>query len=218
MPRTAPSIVMNSPSSMADTRDGEATRPTATAKIAIPRGATFEIFLTLEVIDDQYPSTGNRCDALASGLAGAYVQMRRALGLRPAMREKGYGVRVGVGTASMFIVVALIALDLGQQTIARFQEARDEEWVIIAANEWIGPHPVEIQRVDVARDNVDISLIFDVPLHFAQEQKAPSEMLSGEFDERILAQKIREILGRNVKINYRGQLRYTGVVAPPLAR
>jgi uncharacterized hydrophobic protein (TIGR00271 family) len=135
-----------------------------------------------------------------------------ALGLRPAMREKGYGVRVGVGAFIMLLAVALISLDLGRQTLDRFQEARDEELVILAINQWIGSHPVEIQRVDVAEDTVEISLIFDVPMHFADEQRPPTEMISDDLDERILFHKLREILGRPVETIYRGQVRYTRVV------
>jgi hypothetical protein len=128
------------------------------------------------------------------------------------MREKGYGVRVGVGAFIMLLAVALISLDLGRQTLDRFQEARDEELVILAINQWIGSHPVEIQRVDVAEDTVEISLIFDVPMHFADEQRPPTEMISDDLDERILFHKLREILGRPVETIYRGQVRYTRVV------
>jgi uncharacterized membrane protein len=140
-----------------------------------------------------------------------------ALGLRPKMPENGYSIRVGVGAIIILAVVAFITLHLGRQTIARFQEARDEELVIVAVNEWIGPHPVEIQRIDVARDTVEIGLIFDAPLHFAyvDEQQAPSKMLSEELDEHILFQKMHEILGRPVTTVFRGQFRYIAIVQPP---
>jgi uncharacterized hydrophobic protein (TIGR00271 family) len=140
-----------------------------------------------------------------------------AMGLRPTMREKGYGVRVGVGAVLMMGVVALIAFDLGRHTIERFQESRDEELVTIAINEWIGSHPVEIHRVDVAQDTVEVSLIFDVPIRYAyaDEQQAPAKIISAELDERILFQKIRETLGRPMTTIYRGQLRFTGIVQPP---
>jgi uncharacterized hydrophobic protein (TIGR00271 family) len=141
-----------------------------------------------------------------------------ALGLRPKMPENGYSIRVGVGAIIIVAVVALITLHLGRQTIARFQEARDEELVIVAVEEWIGSHPVEIQRIDVAQDTVELSLVFDVPLRhaYADEQQAPAKMISEELDNRILFQKVREILGRPVTTIYRGQLRYTGIVQPPV--
>jgi hypothetical protein len=66
--------------------------------------------------------------------------------------------------------------------------------------------------VDVAEDTVEISLIFDVPMHFADEQRPPTEMISDDLDERILFHKLREILGRPVETIYRGQVRYTRVV------
>lgn len=135
-----------------------------------------------------------------------------ALGLRPVMREKGYGIRVGVGAIILLAGVALITLDLARETIARFQEARDEERVLVATREWIGSHPVEIQRVDVKRDTVEISLIFDVPLHFITESKAPREMVSEELKAPKLFRRVQEILGRPVETIYRGQLRYSSVL------
>lgn len=134
------------------------------------------------------------------------------LGLRPAMREKGYVVRVGTGAIIMLVGVALITLDLARQTIERFQEARDEELVLVAIREWIGSQPVEIQQVDVKRDTVRISLIFDVPLHFAMKSKAPSEMVSDELEAPILFRSVQDILGRPVETIYRGQIRYSGVL------
>lgn len=236
-----------------------------------PRG----MLIPVQVMERTDPGLEELFIALAAGIAGAYVQMRRkeaallpgvaigvslvpplsaaglllyfgeavlaweavllyltnlaaivlsacvvflGFGLRPVMREKGYAVRVGVGTMSMFIVVALIALDLGRHTVKRFEESRDEALVIVAANDWIGSQPVEIDRVDVGSDVVEINLIFDVPLNFSYDQKAPNDMVHAGLDEHILAQKIREILGRHVKTIFSGQLRYTGIVNPPLAK
>jgi uncharacterized hydrophobic protein (TIGR00271 family) len=134
------------------------------------------------------------------------------LGLRPEMRKKGYVVRVGTGAIIMLVGVSLITLDLARKTIVRFQEARDEELVLVAVREWIGTHPVEIERVNVKRDTVEISLIFDVPLRFAMKSQAPSAMVSDELEAPVLFRSVQEVLGRPVETIYRGQLRYSGVL------
>jgi hypothetical protein len=134
------------------------------------------------------------------------------LGLRPVMRAKGYAVRIGTGAIIVLLGVVLITLDLARRTIVRFQEARDVELVLVAAQEWIGPHPVEIERVRVKRDTVEISMVFDVPLHYVTESQAPREMVSDELKARTLFRSVEEVLGRPVEIIYRGSLRYSGVL------
>jgi uncharacterized hydrophobic protein (TIGR00271 family) len=224
-----------------------------------------------QVMDRTNPGLEEMIIALAAGIAGAYVQMRKqeaallpgvaigvslvpplsaaglllyfhepvlaweavllfltnlaaivlcacmvflVLGLRPKMREKGYAVRLGVSATVMFVVVGIITLSLSQQTAKRFQEAREEELVVIVATAWIGSHPIEIQRVDVDREAVEIVLIFDVPLEFAAQLKSPEAMLAEELDARVLMREVSAVLERPVKTIFRGQIRYSGVYFP----
>jgi uncharacterized hydrophobic protein (TIGR00271 family) len=132
------------------------------------------------------------------------------LGLRPAMRKMGHAVRVGFGATATFVVVAFIGLELARQTIERFQDARDEELVSLAVQEWIGSKAIEVERVDVRGDEVELVLVFDAPFRYAYELSVPAEIVSDAGPESLLAQKISDILDREVKLIYRANLRYSG--------
>ena len=232
-----------------------------------PRG----IAIPAQVLARTDPGLEELAIALVSGIAGAYVQMRRreaallpgvaigvslvpplsaagllfyfsesalaweavllfltnfaaivlsacvvfvALGLRPAMRKKGYVVYVGLNAFIMLVVVTLVTLVLSQHTIHRFQEARDEERVIAAIREWKGFHLVTVEHVKVSEKAVEVDLIFDVPLHFSDVVKAPVEMVSPDLRAAVLIEKIKRVVGRDVKVVYSGTLRYTAIVGP----
>ena len=95
--------------------------------------------------------------------------------------------------------------------MARFREARTEELVLSAIEKWRIKHPVEISRVDVDGNNIEIRLIFDVPLEKAFEVAAPAGLVSLELDEKLLINDIQRIVKQDITIIFSGQLRFTGV-------
>ena len=133
-----------------------------------------------------------------------------ALGLRPAMRDKQMTTRVTLGAVVSFIVVAVLAVDLANVTLERFREARDEELVLASIQEWAGPHSVETYRVDVDQDQVELWMVFDVPWHRVDQVAAPGQLVSSDLDENRLVKGIQEVLGRDVEVLFRGNIRFAG--------
>lgn len=134
------------------------------------------------------------------------------LGVKPERRDKALKKRFTLGAAVSLITVLILALDLGNETMTRFREARTEELVLSAIENWRKTHSVEISRLDVDGDNIEIRLIYDVPLEKAFEVVAPADLVSLELDENLLAKDIQSILKRDIKIIFSGQLRFTGVI------
>ena len=131
------------------------------------------------------------------------------MGLRPAARDRALTARVALGTAIAAAAVVVLALQLGAATVRRFQEARAESLVVEAIREWAKDHPVEIVRVDVGGQVVDVRFIFDVALASADVLVAPGTLVSADLDATALAARIREKLGRDVEVRFSGQVRYS---------
>ncbi len=134
------------------------------------------------------------------------------LGVKPERRDRALKKRVTLGTAVSLITVFVLALDLGNETMTRFHEARTEERVLSAIENWRKTHPVEISDVAVDGDTIKIRLIFDVPLNKASKIAAPADLISLDLNENVLANDIQRILKRNIKIIFSGQLRFTGII------
>jgi uncharacterized membrane protein len=136
------------------------------------------------------------------------------LGMRPKMRSKGHAVRVGLGTMGAFVAVAILAIQLFYVTMERFGEARDQERVATVLQTWIGDHPVEVISVDVQTHDdkkiIDIRLVLDVPFRFTRLVAAPTDMVSEELKAEDLVDAIVQVLGRNIEIIWRGNIRYAG--------
>ncbi len=134
------------------------------------------------------------------------------LGMRPEMRSKGYSARVGLGVTVSFVVVAILTIELFYVTIQRFEEARAEERVATAVQNWIGDHAVEIVSVDVkelnGKEKVELQLIFDVPAQFASKVASIGDMISKELQEEDLFDAIVQVLGRETEVVWRANIRY----------
>ena len=131
---------------------------------------------------------------------------------RPATREKALTPFAKLGAVVSFLLVAVIAVQLGRVTLQRFQEARDEELVMVAVGKWAGPHPMEVLGVDVREDIVVLRFVFDAPLHKADQLVAPGELVSRDLDPPALVSRIREVLKREVEVVFSGMIRFTGTL------
>ena len=135
-----------------------------------------------------------------------------ALGMRPEIRSKKHTARVGLGTLVAFVAVAILTIELFTVTMERFREARDEERVAKVVQTWIGDHAVELVSVDVkkraAKKIVELRVIFDVPSRFANVVMAPSDMISEELEGEDLVDAIVQVLGQDIAIAWRAELRY----------
>jgi uncharacterized membrane protein len=137
------------------------------------------------------------------------------LGIRPSMRDLGHATRVGIGTILTLGIVVLLTIQLAQVTLNRFREARLEGMVAAAVREWAGDEPVEIQRVDVlkgtASRTVELWLILDVPVEFADDVVAPGDLIPPALKGKDLKAMLRQTLGPDTDIQFRLQFRYAGV-------
>ena len=131
------------------------------------------------------------------------------MGLRPEVRDRALTARVALGTLIAGAAVVVLAIQLGASTVRRFQDARDESLVVEAIQEWSKGHPVEIVRADVRGQIVDVQFVIDVPLQMADVLVAPGELVSADLDAGLLAEQIRQKLGRDVSVQFSGQLRYS---------
>ena len=143
--------------------------------------------------------------AIVFAAAGVFLVM----GLRPAVRDRALTARVALGTLIVGAAVVVLAIQLGASTVSRFQEAHEEGLVVQAIQEWAKGHPVEIQIVDVRENLVEVRFIFDVPLEMADVLVAPGEHVSTDLDGGVLAERIREKLGRDVSVRFGGEIRYS---------
>jgi uncharacterized hydrophobic protein (TIGR00271 family) len=129
-----------------------------------------------------------------------------ALGLRPSRRASGTALRVTLGTAASFLVVLVIAGHLAERTLHHVREAREEQQITAVVREWAGDHSVEIRRVDVRGDVVEIRVLFRVPWSRADERVAPGELVPSELTEHSLKQRIAATMDRKVRIQLLGQI------------
>ncbi|MEA3276528.1 MAG: DUF389 domain-containing protein [Pseudomonadota bacterium] len=134
------------------------------------------------------------------------------LGMRPAMRDKGYVTGFRLGAIATLVVVAILAIELSTATLERFREARDEERIVVAIKTWSRGYPIEISHLDVKRKArktfVDIGLIADVPGSFSDQVIAPREMLPEYLHRNSLFDSIETILGLETIVTGRIQVRY----------
>ncbi len=141
-----------------------------------------------------------------------------ALGMRPAMKERGYKKRFGIGAFITLLAMVLLCLQLGSVTIQRFQEGHDEERVAAAVRTWAGDQPVETIRVNVLKNTavktVEVWIVVDVPLSLAHEVRSPRDSLPEELTAsgETLRQAIEDVLGSDADIVLRFQIRYGGLV------
>jgi uncharacterized hydrophobic protein (TIGR00271 family) len=143
--------------------------------------------------------------AIVFAAAGVFL----VFGLRPELRDRALTARVALGTIVAGAAVVVLAVQLGASTVRRFQEARDESLVVEAIQEWSKGHPVEIVRADVRGQIVDVQFVIDVPLQMADVLVAPGDLVSADLDAGLLAEQIRQKLGRDVSVRFSGQLRYS---------
>ena len=143
--------------------------------------------------------------AIVFAAAGVFLVM----GLRPATRGRSMTVRVAFGTFVAAMMVLVLAVQLGASTLRRFQEARDQSLVVQAIQEWAKGHRFEIERADVRGPLVEVRFVIDVPLQMADVLVAPGELVSTDLDAGLLAERIRQKLGRHVSVRFSGQIRYS---------
>ena len=93
---------------------------------------------------------------------------------------------------------------------ANLQEAWDEQIVGETVEAWAGIHPVEIVKIDVEGDLVELDLLLDVPLTRADERVAPGELISGELEFDDLPGRIEAALQRELDVRIGGRIRYVG--------
>ena len=229
------------------------------------------MFIPAEVIARTDPGLEELMVALAAGIAGAYVQMRKEeasllpgvaigvslvpplaavgillyfndptnaweaallfltnlaaivlsasavfyfLGLRPAMRDKGYMTSFGFGVVATLVAVAILAIQLSTATLARFREAREEELIVVAIKEWSHEYPIEIRHLDVDYEGekvvVDLGFIADVPRSYADQVIAPSKTFPPEISRKDLLDALKPIVGSGAVIIVRIEVRYAG--------
>ena len=134
------------------------------------------------------------------------------LGMRPAMRHKGYMTRFGLGAVATLVVMAVLTVQLSTATVARFREARNEEQIVVAIREWSGKYPIEIRHLDVdeqdGRTVVDVGLIVDVPGTFADQIIAPRKMFPADVHRNDLLDALEPIIGPEAIVISRIEVRY----------
>ena len=134
------------------------------------------------------------------------------LGIRPAMRDKGYVTGFGLGAVVTLVVVAVLAVELSAATAERFREARDQEQVVVAIKKWSRGYPIQISHLDVKRKGekafVDLSLIADVPGSFSDQIIAPRKMFPEHLHREQFFDAIEKILGPDTFVTGRVQIRY----------
>ena len=133
------------------------------------------------------------------------------LGMRPATHLRRGNARAVAGAGASILVVVLISLHLGVRTAESLQEARDEQIVSETVEAWAGVHPVEILKIDVEGDLVELDLLLDVPLARANDRVAPGELVSGELEFEDLPGRIEAALQRELDVRIGGRIRYVGV-------
>lgn len=140
-----------------------------------------------------------------------------ALGIRPARRGRGAALGVGLGAAVSLLVVAIIAWHLTDRTLLLLREAREEQQISTVLKSWAGSEPVEIRKIEVSGDVVEIRLLFGVPWSGADQQVAPGEMVSDTLSEVRLRDLIAVALDRQVTLQLSGQIVFeaTMEVVPP---
>lgn len=129
-----------------------------------------------------------------------------ALGLRPARSGRGKPLAVWLGTAASLLVVVVIAGHLTDRTLHHLREAHEEQRITTVVKDWAGSHPVEIHKIDVRDDIVEIRLLFGVPWTGADELVAPGALVSKSLSKVTLRDRIASTLERNVTILLSGQI------------
>jgi uncharacterized hydrophobic protein (TIGR00271 family) len=129
-----------------------------------------------------------------------------ALGLRPTLSRRGTALGVWLAAAASFLVVVVIAGHLTDRTLLHLREAHEEQRIATVVKDWAGSHPVEIQKINVRGDIVEIRILFGVPWSRADERVAPGELLSKQLSETTLRDRIASTLDRKVTILLSGQI------------
>ncbi len=129
-----------------------------------------------------------------------------ALGLRPARVKRGAQLGIWLGAAASVALVLVIAGHLADRTLHHLQEAREEQRITAVVKEWAGSQPVEIRKIDVRGDVVEIRLLFGVPWARVDERVAPGELVSEELSEVTLRDQIASTLDRKVTMLLSGQI------------
>jgi hypothetical protein len=134
------------------------------------------------------------------------------LGMRVALRDKGFVTGFGLGAIATLAAVAILSIHLSAATLERFREARNEERIVAAIKKWSRGYPLEIDHLDVkrkaGRSLVDIGLIVDVPGSFSDDVLAPREMFPEHLRRNQLLDAIEAILGPDTVVIGRVQVRY----------
>jgi uncharacterized hydrophobic protein (TIGR00271 family) len=134
------------------------------------------------------------------------------LGMRVAMRDKGFVTGFGLGAIATLVAVAILSIELSAATLDRFREARNEERIVVAIKDWSQGYPIEIDRLDVKKKAgqslVDIGLIVDVPGSFSDQVLAPGDMFPEYLRREALFDTIEQILGLDTVVTGRVQVRY----------
>lgn len=127
-----------------------------------------------------------------------------AMGLRPPRRGPASTAGVVLGTVITLTLVGLLSIQLASVTVARFTEAREEERVAAAVDEWRGERPIRVGDLDVIGNRVDLELIFEIPI---AEHRDGGPLFSEtvlEFKAPELVAAISKHLGREVELTLRG--------------
>jgi len=126
------------------------------------------------------------------------------MGLRPYRRGMAATTGVVMGWVITLTVVGLLSIQLASATVKRFTEAREEELVTAAIEEWRGQQRIRVLNVDIAGNRVDLELVFEIPI-----PKRPTTRPL--FSEAILESRARELvaaiskhLGRDIELVLRG--------------
>ncbi len=126
------------------------------------------------------------------------------MGLRPYRRGMAATTGVALGWVITLTVVGLLSIQLASATVKRFTEAREEELVTAAIEEWRGQQRIRVLNVDIAGNRVDLELVFEIPI-----PKRPTARPL--FSEAILESRARELvaaiskhLGRDIELVLRG--------------
>ena len=140
-----------------------------------------------------------------------------ALGMRPVRARSGAAFGVGLGAAASLLFVLVIAWHLTDRTLDHLREAREEQRIAEVVREWAGSEAVEIRKIDVRGDIVEIRLLFGVPWLRADERVAPGELVSTALSVLTLRDRIASTLDRSVTILLSGQIVFEASMpaAPP---
>ncbi len=138
-----------------------------------------------------------------------------ASGARSVLRRGKRRLRFSFGIAMTMACLALIVVQLGRATYARYEETDTEARLVQGIADWAGSVSVEIARVDVSLEErvADVWLIVDLPIDAQHRVTSVANLLPEELKRASLRDAMLATLGEDFSVTIRYQTRIAGTVS-----